>query len=208
MSDDKKEKESFFKGLMVPAKQRKINSLQVIQNKLALNQTDLTMSYKKITSCSSRIKEAVTALENVDYTKDKEAIDLMEVPDEYKANLKDQLDADVKKGVDTLVPLRLNAEKLRGNMIVTQRKAKVYLSIVSAQKEVLEAGQVQVEAIKELEKEGIQMAYDIEQIVNECENINKITYNAVNNFNKAQNTSVSFDSISEENPLLTAVEEK
>lgn len=158
---------------------RRLKKLTRDSTRISRGQTNLSLSYKNLTTASTKILSTITALQARDFSEHKKTIDGLQIPEDYKEGLNAELLNSRQKAIDTLKPLHDKAEKLRGNMVVTQEKSLHYLAVIKAQQEVAKAGQIQVQILTTLQETGEVLGNEIETLLEECERINSVTDAAV-----------------------------
>lgn len=159
-----------------------VNTLVSTASRLEKDQTDLSVAFNRLSDTSTAIDATIVQLQKRDLGEHKKLIDEMQIDSDYKDNLKKELDSSKQAALDTLNPLREKTEKLRAHMVVSQEKALQYLAVVNAQIEVLKAGSVQIKVLKELQEQGNTVGSRIEELLDECERINRITQDTIRSF--------------------------
>lgn len=188
--------------------ERSIRGLMKITNQIARDQEKITQAYHDLDQTSDKIRSAINAIEGQQLGPLNALIDARDLPEDYKANLKKELVSSKTEAINTLVPLRQTAEKLCANMVVSQDKAIKYMLVLEAQTHVLEAGKVQFETLKRLHTEGQELQNQIEELLVEVEEINKVsTVRSFKNNKQIGFQHLSSASLLEMNPLVKGLED-
>lgn len=173
-----------------PKKKFQQDLAAVAKNKKDLIQQtqQLDLSLAKIHRTNEALKIVQSHVDKIDYSKQKTMIDTLALSEEYKETLKKSLDHTKEQTKETIKPLVEDAAKLQGNMLVAREKARQMIVIIDTQRQLLESGKIQADALKKLQKDGMNNTIKIKELVAECESMNKVTQDAVINFNSQQNT--------------------
>lgn len=129
------------------------------------------------------IDKTISDIKAANFEKPIEFINNLDLTDEYKQGLIAELNGTKEQALVSLVPIKEASEKIRGNMAVSMIKYQMMTRTLSIQKNVIESGTVQVEAIKKAEELGGMSADKITELVQQAEEINNMTKNAVEGWN-------------------------
>ena len=129
------------------------------------------------------IDKTINDITNANFEKPIEFINNLDLTDEYKKGLINELNGTKEQALVSLVPIKEASEKIRGNMAVSMIKYQMMTRTLSIQKNVIESGTVQVEAIKKAEELGGMSADKITELVQQAEEINNMTQSAVAGWN-------------------------
>lgn len=174
---------------------RKVKKLKFEIQKIGQDQTALSTAHHSLKETSAQIDQTITVLKDRDFKEHNKMLDELNLEDKYKTDLKGELETSRKECVDTLTPLREQSERLRGNMIVTQEKALQHMAVVKARMSVMECGKIQLDVIKTLQEKGKDLQGQIDSLLEETENINKVTKQTIASFNSVGGGSLFEDSI-------------
>lgn len=165
---------------LVPSQQtRKLRKLEKQSTKIAKSQTNLSGQYMSLTTAKDQIVSTITELKTRDFSQHKKLINEMNITEDYKERLNTDLERSRDMAIKTLEPLLETAEKLRGNMIVTQEKSLQFLAVIKAQRIVAAAGEIQVEVLTQLQNNGTELAVHINDLLSKVEEINNVTQSAI-----------------------------
>jgi len=134
------------------------------------------------------IDQTIEESKNANYEKPKAFIDSLSLDEEYKNSLKKELEESKTDALRTLLPIKNASEKIRGNMAVSMIKYRSMVKSLTAQKNVIESGMIQVEAIDRAKQMGAFSNEKIEELIERAESINKVTKNAVLDWNSSSKT--------------------
>lgn len=171
-----------IRNLPVVHKKKKLERLDQKAKKIREEQNSLSTAFVRLDQASKSISSAITSIEELKLKPKMDQIDALNLDTEYKDNLKKELTSSRDQALDTLKPLLDTAEKLKGNMLVTQDKALYYLSVVKAQIDIHHVAEVQVKTIKGLQGAGQSLDSEIRGLLKECERINSVTQMTVQRF--------------------------
>jgi len=170
-------------GLIAVGKERKVRALVREGEQIEREQTDLSGAYVRLTQVTSDIKKTIEGLETMNLDLDCQRIDGMDLEADYKKSLKEELERSREEGMTVLKHLLVESEKLRGNMIVSQKKALIYLATLRARVEVYKVGELQLSVVKELKNQGEELHGHIRNLLAETERINNVTNSVLDKFN-------------------------
>lgn len=125
------------------------------------------------------IDKTVSDIESANFDKPIEFIKKLDLEDAYKDTLISELEGTKEQALISLRPIKDASEKIRGNMAVSMIKYQMMTRTLNIQKNVIESGTVQVEAIKKAEELGGMSADKITELVEQAEEINNMTRSAV-----------------------------
>lgn len=128
------------------------------------------------------INNVIQGVETADYTDYKDFIDTLDLEEEYKVELKKELENSREQALQTLKPIKVASEKIRGNMAVSMVKYRNMAVSLQAQKNVIESGAVQVETIDKAMEQGAMNSDAILELVQRAEEINNVTNKAISDF--------------------------
>lgn len=129
------------------------------------------------------IDKTINDIKAADFKKPIEFINNLDLTEEYKQELIAELNSTKEQALVSLIPIKEASEKIRGNMAVSMIKYQMMTRTLSIQKNVIESGTVQIEAIKKAEELGGMSADKITELVQQAEEINNMTKNAVETWN-------------------------
>ena len=154
-----------------------IARLQENGNKMAKGLMTLNTNSALIDSTIADIKEA-------DFSQHEESIEGLELEKEYKADLLKELTEVKEQALNSLKPVKEASEKIKGNMTVGLIKYQMMIRTLEIQKNMLEAGTIQVESIQKAQELGGLSTDKIEDIIKQAEDINNMTKDAIDGWNK------------------------
>lgn len=125
------------------------------------------------------IDRTITAITNANFEKPIAFINSLNLDQEYKDGLIKELNGTKAHALATLSPLKEASEKIRGNMAVSMIKYDMMTRTLVIQKNVIESGTVQVEALKKAQELGEMGNTKIEELVAQAEEINNLARSAV-----------------------------
>lgn len=149
-------------------------------------------SLMTLQAASCQVSQVIDTIKNQNYEKPEEYINNLEVSDEYKASLKNELEESRKRSIETLEPLKKTTEQLKGNMMCVMVKSENMANTISAQKKVIASGLTGTSTVKELLEDGNDNAKAIDALLKEVEKINHIADSAVSDHNRSQGTIDNF----------------
>lgn len=158
-------------------------------------------SLVSISHTNALLGKVMDKFESADFSNQKTRIDGLRLEDEYKKELKESIDKSKALAMKTLKPLVDKAQKLEGGMIAAEIKAKQMLVILETQRKVLGSGQMQLNVIKDIEKEGQKNEEEIKKLVADVEEINGMTKNVLLGYNASQG---QINDILSDSPTLSA----
>jgi len=171
------------------------------KNKIEKEVAVISESVKKISGDAKKMGTALVTLNNnvtlidrtidelkdASYEKPKAFIDNLDLDDEYKESLKQELEDSRQDALNTLAPIKDASEKIRGNMVVSMVKYQSMVKSLTAQKNVIESGTIQVEAIDRAKQMGAFSNEKIVDLVQRAEAINRVTKDAINGWDTSNN---------------------
>jgi hypothetical protein len=128
------------------------------------------------------IDKTVSDIESANFDKPISFINNLELDDKYKKGLVAELNGTKQQALAGLKPIKNASEKIRGNMAVSMIKYQMMTKTLNIQKNVIESGTVQVEAIKKAEELGGMSSEKIIDLVAQAEEINNMTKSAVDSW--------------------------
>ena len=143
----------------------------------------LAESLVTIDSTNKTLNVVLEKFKNADFSKQKAKIDELKLDEAYKNELKASIDACKQRAVETLEPLIEHGQKLQGNMIAAELKGRTMLVVLESQRKVIESGTMQLKVIKEIEAEGAKNSEKIKELVQQTEDINRVTRTAISEYN-------------------------
>lgn len=155
----------------------------------------MTEAHKKLTKTKGDLKNCIEVVRSQDLTVLKDSLDTYDLTDEYRDQLKQELERTKEKIVAELEPLLETAERLLGNIVVSQYKAQAYAMVIRGKAEVIDSAMIQVDKLKKLEGEGKEISAEIEKLLKDCEELNNIALSGGTGI--SQVTSNPFDLINQ-----------
>jgi len=128
------------------------------------------------------IDKTVSDIESANFDKPISFINNLELDDKYKKGLVAELNGTKQQALAGLKPIKNASEKIRENMAVSMIKYQMMTKTLNIQKNVIESGTVQVEAIKKAEELGGMSSEKIIDLVAQAEEINNMTKSAVDSW--------------------------
>lgn len=125
------------------------------------------------------IQRTLTDIKEMNFEKPRAFIEQLDLEEEYKQELIKELEGTKEQAIKELEPIRDASEKIRGNMAVSMVKYQMMTRTLGIQKNVIESGTVQVEAIKQAQELGGLSSDKINELVSQAEEINNVTRAAV-----------------------------
>jgi Mg2+ and Co2+ transporter CorA len=141
-----------------------------------------------INSTNKLLGLVMDKFQNAKFEKQKGRIDSLRLTDEKKNSLYAVIDKHKANALTVMTPLVNEAQELEGNMIAAEVKAKSQLMILEAQRKVISSGRMQLNVLKDIEKEGIANQKEIKQLVHDVKDINGTVKNALLSYNDAQSS--------------------
>lgn len=129
------------------------------------------------------INKTIEDIKGANFEKPITFINNLALDDEYKKGLVEELNATKETALTSLSPIKDASEKIRGNMAVSMIKYQMMTKTLVIQKNVIDSGTVQVEAIKKAEELGGMSTDKITELVAQAEEINNMTKSAVEGWN-------------------------
>ena len=154
-------------------KKAQVSKLLRTKEHLNAGANKMTTAHENLGDTVSNLDGYITALEQQDLTVFKNTIDEgYDLDQEYKDQLKNEMEKERQRTIAELVPLKRDAEKLRAHMFVSQYKVHLWATKVQAKAEIVESAQIQVDELKQLKEDGDAMSTEIGKILEDCESLN------------------------------------
>lgn len=129
------------------------------------------------------IDQSIAKIQAEDFAGPTKFIEKLDLPEEYKQQLVTELKGTKETALASLTPIKEASEKIRGNMAVSIIKYGMMANTLGIQKNIIESGTIQVEAIKKAEELGGLSADKITELVQQAEQINNMTQSAIEGWN-------------------------
>jgi ubiquitin C-terminal hydrolase len=161
-------------------KKRQIKKLIRTRDTLISGGNEMAEAHDKLLQTSQTIEAYIDALERQDLTAFKKAFDdHYDLPQDYKDQLKEEMESERQRTLNSLKPLKEDAEKLRAHMCVSKYKVTLWATTLKAKVDIVDSAFIQVEKLQALKAAGDEISKEIEKILNQCEQLNNTYSNKI-----------------------------
>lgn len=161
------------------------------------------------------LDKAINIVEQSSNDNEKESIRELKLDEKYENELVQKIDETKQNTLDTMRPLLQESKKLQANMVAAGYKAKQLMTTISFQRAVISEAKDFKETVEKIQKEGSENHEEIQKLVADVENINRLARSTLSQYRKVNtlgydraDTSTASSISSELDQLLETVGQK
>lgn len=155
------------------AKKQQVSKLLKTREHLNAGANKMTLAHESLGETVQNLDGYIDALKQQDLSVFEKVIDEQyDLKQEYKDQIKKEMENERQRTINELEPLKEDAEKLRLHTFASQYKVHLWATKVQAKAEIVQSAQIQVDELHELKAAGDAMSDEIGKILEECEVLN------------------------------------
>lgn len=130
------------------------------------------------------LDKAINIVEQSSNDNEKESIRELKLDEKYENELVQKIDETKQNTLDTMRPLLQESKKLQANMVAAGYKAKQLMTTISFQRAVISEAKDFKETVEKIQKEGSENHEEIQKLVADVENINRLAKSTLSQYRK------------------------
>jgi hypothetical protein len=130
------------------------------------------------------LDKAINIVDQSSNDKEKDSIRELKLDKKYENELVQKIDETKQNTLDTMRPLLQESKKLQANMVAAGYKAKQLMTTISFQRAVISEAKDFKETVEKIQKEGSENHEEIQKLVADVENINRLAKSTLSQYRK------------------------
>lgn len=171
-----------------PNKEKQLTVINKRVKDITEDTRTINESLVSISGTNKLLSLVMDKFENAKFENQKTRINSLRLSDAKKKELCSVIDKHKQTALNVMTPLVEEAQELEGGMIAAEVKAKSQLMILEAQRKVITSGKMQLNVLKDIEKEGTENQREIKQLVDSIKDVNGMAKAALLNYKDSQDT--------------------